>query len=301
MKIITAALMLAISVTALGAQRVAAVEVETDAQKRLGVSVQALAAVETSAQIPAAGRVLDPTMLATLSANLDAADAAVAASTADVERAAKLYKEDGNISLKALQTARAQATADRSALTALQTELRLTWGGAFAEMTAAERRARIGKLVGGSAALVRADPLQGRDGFSPDSALVITATGALIDGTLLGTAPQAANSGLGPGYLIWAETTALPPGLAVRVTLADSTHPVRGVLLPRSAVVRWNGLDWAYVANDATHFERRAVRPVALRQDGWIVGNALRANERAVVAGAEAVLAVDVALPAGGE
>ncbi|NUR22850.1 MAG: hypothetical protein HOQ08_08105 [Frateuria sp.] len=72
-------------------------------------------------------------------------------------------------------------------------------------------------------------------------------------------------------------------------------EPVRGVLLPRGAIVRWNGQDWAYVATGADRFERRAVTPRAMTPAGWVVGAPFKPGERVVVQGAEALIAVDAA------
>jgi len=74
---------------------------------------------------------------------------------------------------------------------------------------------------------------------------------------------------------------------------------VRGVLLPRAAIVRWNGLDWAYVATGRTQFARRAVTARAMTPAGWLVGAPFKPGERVVVQGAEALIAVDVAPTSG--
>jgi hypothetical protein len=68
-----------------------------------------------------------------------------------------------------------------------------------------------------------------------------------------------------------------------------------GVLLPRSAVVRWNGEAWAYVVSDATHFERRAVKALAMTPTGWLVGEPFKAGEKVVTRGVEALIALDAA------
>ena len=67
------------------------------------------------------------------------------------------------------------------------------------------------------------------------------------------------SAGLAGGWLLEAPGAGLTPGMLLTARLQGSGTGASGVLLPRGAVVRWNGVAWAYVATDATHFERRAV------------------------------------------
>jgi hypothetical protein len=118
--------------------------------------------------------------------------------------------------------------------------------------------------------------------------------GTGVPARVLGTLPRS-TSGLAAGWLLQADAGPLVPGMVLTAQLQGVGAPVHGVLLPRAAIVRWNGLDWAYVATGTTRFERRAVTPRAMTPAGWLVGAPFKPGERVVVQGAEALVAVDAA------
>ncbi len=80
------------------------------------------------------------------------------------------------------------------------------------------------------------------------------------------------------------------PGMLVGVSVPSGKGQVRGVLIPASAVVQWDGLEWAWVRREAGTYQRLRVptdRPVA---GGWLAGAPWQAGDSVVTAGAEQLL-----------
>ena len=280
---------------ALIAPAAGATDLDAAAQSRLGLRLATLANGELPSTTHAVADVLDPVPLAKAVDELAAAQAAADASRAEAARTRALLAANGNASRKALEAAQAQAIADTTRLREARIVLRTTWGDDLADMQAAQRDRLVDALVRGSLVLLRAEPL-GR----PNASLKVHAAslqmprGDQVPAQVLGQLPRS-TSGLAAGWLLQAPAGTLVPGMVLTAQLMGETGAVRGVLLPREAIVRWNGLDWAYVVAGANRFERRAVQPRAMTPAGWLVGAPFKAGERVVVQGAEALIAVDAA------
>lgn len=272
-----------------------ATELDAAAQSRLGLRLATLAEGQMPPTTRAVADVLDPVPLAKAVDEVAAAQAAADASSAEAVRTRALLEAQGNASRKALEAAQAQAVADKSRLREARIALRSVWGDDLEDMDSQHRDRLIDALVAGQQVLLKAEPL-GR----PDAPLQVRAAtlqmphGADVQAQVLGRLPRS-TSGLAAGWLLQADAGSLVPGMVLTAQLQSSGEPVRGVLLPRAAIVRWNGQDWAYVANGADQFERRMVTPRAMMPAGWLVGAPFRPGERVVVQGAEALVAVDAA------
>ncbi|MGB9625391.1 MAG: hypothetical protein ACPMAQ_11065, partial [Phycisphaerae bacterium] len=86
----------------------------------------------------------------------------------------------------------------------------------------------------------------------------------------------------------------LRPGLAVTAYIALPGEPEQGVVVPRVAVVQFDGRDWAYVQLSEERFSRRMIattRPVA---DGWFVSGGLAPGGPVVVSGAQTLLSEEL-------
>ncbi|UGB38631.1 hypothetical protein [Frateuria soli] len=272
-----------------------ATELDAASQARLGLRLATLAQGSMPPTTRAVADVLDPVPLAKAIDELEAAQAAAHASHAELARTKALLAAEGNASRKALEAAQAQAATDRARLREARVALRSAWGDDLADMAPARRDQLLDALVRGDQVLLRAEPL-GR----PAATLKVRAAtlrmpgGAGVTARVLGRLPRS-TSGLAAGWLLQAEAGPLVPGMVLTAQLDGEGTPVRGVLLPRAAIVRWNGLDWAYVATGATEFERRVVHPGAMTPTGWLVGAPFKPGERVVVQGAEALVAIDAA------
>lgn len=277
------------------ATHAAATEVDAGAQSRLGLALVELHAAQAPAGVAASAEVLDPAALAKTADDIAALQAAADASGAEARRVQALFAADGNMSRKALDAARAQAAADQAKLRQARTQLRVDWGPAIAALDAPALHARAEALLDGRVAWLKAEPLATpAPGFQAAGATLRQGDGPEAAARVLGPLPRS-TSGLAGGWLLEAPGAGLAPGMLLTARLQGAGAGATGVLLPRGAVVRWNGVAWAYVAIDATHFERRAVNALALTADGWIVGAPFKVGEKVVARGAQTLIALDAA------
>lgn len=271
-----------------------ATELDAAAQARLGLRVARLASLQIAPTQQATAEVIDPGPLVADLDQVAVAQAASDASAAEYQRTAALLAANGNASRKALQAAHAQAVADRARLREARMQLRIAGGSAFAALSPVGQGQWLDRLGSGRTVLLRAEPLAGASSFTATRAELLRPGRASVGARVLGPFPSS-RSGLGGGWLLAADDGSLVPGMVLTAQLRGDGPPRVGVLLPRSALVRWNGVAWAYVVTDPTHFERRAVS-AALRIDGgWLVGAPFKAGEQVVTQGVEALIAVDAA------
>lgn len=286
---------------ALAVHPAAAAQLDAQAQQRLGLQRATLRTRTLHTTLEATADVLDPVSLAHQLGRVQAARAAAEASAAELRRTRALLAAHGNASRKALEAARAQQAADRASMRDARSALRMQWGESLAELPSDRRETLLDALLDGHAALLAAEPMRAPpQGFAPERAHVDLADGHAVPAKVLGRLPNS-RSGLAPGWLLQTDVPGLAPGMALTARLEDDTRTVHGTWLPDAAIVRWNGRSWAYVAIDATHFERRPVTPLAVRPQGWLVGAPFRGGEQVVVRGAEALIAVDAASAPGSE
>ena len=287
-----AARLLCSAALAVASATAAATEVDAATQARLGLALAELRAAQAPVELAATADVLDPAALAKAADDIAALQATAEASNAEAQRVQALYAADGNMSRKAVEAARAQAAVDRSKLQQARTQLRVDWGAAIAALDARALHARTEALLDGRTAWLKAEPLAA-------PAPAFSASGALLQpgelaARVLGPLPRS-SSGLAGGWLLEAPGAGLAPGMTLTARIQGGGAGTAGVLLPRGALVRWNGVTWAYVATDATHFERRAVSALAITANGWIVGAPFKAGEKVVASGAGALIALDAA------
>jgi hypothetical protein len=274
------------------------VEVTQSAQQRLDLHTVALAAASRPVQLPATMDVLDPAPLARLAEDIAVAEAAASTSAAEARRSEILFHADANVAAKVVEAARGQATIDAARVRQLRTDLTLTWGARLGRLEVATLRRTLVPYVNGERVLLRAQYLQDVR-TTPTGASVDVTGNPPVEATVLGRLPQS-TTGLNPEWLLAASGADLVAGMHAVGYLRVASDRVAGLLLPREAIVRWNGLAWTYVQVDPTHFERRPVEPAQRLDDGWLVGSsvALRPGERVVVAGASALLAIEAGTPA---
>ena len=281
-----AAVLMAVAIDA------AATEVDAATQARLGLTLAELRAAQAPVELPASAEVLDPSSLAKTADDLAALQATADASGAEARRVQALFAADGNMSRKAVEAARAQAAVDQARLQQARTQLRMDWGSAIAALDAHALHVRAESLLDGRTAWLKAEPLAApAPGFQAAGAVLRQGD---VNARVLGALPRS-TSGLAGGWLLEAPGADLMPGMMLTARIRGAGTGTAGVLLPRGAVVRWNGVAWAYVATDATHFERRAVNALAINADGWIVGAPFKAGEKVVARGAETLIALDAA------
>jgi hypothetical protein len=263
------------------------VTLDLQAQARLGVRTVPLKSERRSAQIDAFAKVLDPGPLAQLQTDLEAAEASAAASAAEARRAAALNTSGSAVSSKDAEAAKAQADNDAVHVQQLRQRLGLEWGPGIQRLTDARRRELIRALSNGQAALVHIDS-PSNEGQAQARSVEIDIGDGQAHGELLGAA-RAAEPRLQSSGLI-AEVRG-KSAILLSVGLIQSAHintpaSAPGVVIPRSAVIRFNGSDWAYVRHGPQGFERRRLDNPTAGEAGLFVTRGFSAGDELVVQGA---------------
>ena len=263
------------------------VTLEPDVQARLGVRSVPLKSERRSAQIDAFAKVLDSGPLAQLETDIQAAEAAAAASAAEAARAKALNASGSAVASKEAEAAEAQAKADGVRLQQLRQRVGLEWGPGMQRLGGAGRRALIAALSNGQAALVHIDS-PNNEGQAQARSVEIDIGDGQAHGELLGPA-RAAEPRLQSSGLI--AVVRGKSAVLLSVGLIQSAHintpaSAPGVMIPRSAVIRFDGSDWAYVRRGAQGFERRRLDNPTPGPSGLFVTKGFSAGDELVVQGA---------------
>lgn len=283
----------------------AGVVLDAAAQERLGIRFETLTAVAVADRIVGLGVVQSAAPLAQLDAESSQARAVAAASQAALTRAEALYADQEGTSLAVVEGARRDAAAAASAVELAERRLVIDWGGGGPLAAAASRSLWLRSLIGGRAALVRAQFSAGT-GFDP------AATRIEVDPFSRGGAPLAARHAWpapgdpavpGVALFVLVEASQAPrPGDRVRVVALGAVSP--GVVVPAAALVLADGATWCYVLSGSADAgsERFARRPLAIDRPeagGYFVASGLAPGDRVVVSGGGSLLAGEVGAVSG--
>jgi hypothetical protein len=272
----------------------AGVQVSADVQHRLGVVTQKLAVARQSTEIDAFAKVLDPAPLAQSDSDLNTAEAVAVASAAQARRSQALHAADGSIAAKDVEAAVSQARQDALKVISLRRQLALAWGPGVARLSDAARGRLVRALVAGSAALVHVDT-HNNDGQTGARFVKVDVGDGSLRGVVIGPARQAEPRLQSSGLIVevtGAQAMLLSVGLTQSAHIESST-PQSGVVLPRTAVVRFRGADWVYVRTGPTTFERRLAQGPVAEDDGLFVAQGFASGDELVVQGAQALFAAE--------
>ena len=271
-------------------------------QRRLGVEVQVLAETRRHRQVAAFAKVLDTGPLANLESDLESQIAAAAASSAEAARARMLSRNGTGMSFKDAEAAIAQASQDQTKLNLLRRRVGLEWGPGLAGMSDARRRTLIKALSAGKAALVQIDTPDSEGQAGARTVEIDIGSGSVhapVIGPSRTAEPRLQSSGLislvtGPQAILFSV------GL-VQSARIEQPSSETGVLLPRSAIIRNLGSNWAYVRIGPQTFQRRRIAALEPLADGDFTSEGIRPGETVVTHGAAALFAMDRALVSSGD
>lgn len=261
-------------------------------RQRLGIVVAPLAAWSGAQQAGGFAKGLDASALAAIVAEIDSARATAAASQAEATRLDALYRSDVSASRRALEAARAQAAADLARLRLARQRIGLEYGPGLAELGDAGVRQLVSRIAAGDAALIRIDV---------PGALLVRGTavqvraGDLVAGARVLGAAAAADSKLqSAGVLAVVTGPEARQVLAGRVlsVQAASGGSVSGVLVPRDAIVRYQGQMWVF-RQEGGKFEREVLIDPQPVEAGWLVRGGLKPGETIVIHGGTGLLALE--------
>ena len=270
------------------------ITLDDETQRSIGLKVEPIAATELLPEIKGFGNVIDPTTLAAALNNLATVEAAYNATSKELERL-KTLKEQGNASDRALQAAEAAALRDQLLIQSAKDQLMLTWGKAMVEQK--DLPGFVRSLTALDSALVRINLPAGEDIKSdPTGARIFRLSGKSVDAQFLGVAPGVDPLIQGQGYmfLVKPNEIGLRPGESLTGYLKIPGEPVKGMGVPRNAVVRSEGRAWAYVQTGDTAFTRKEVPLDHPLESGWFVKEGFAPNDRVVVTGVQTLLSEEL-------
>jgi len=271
----------------------ASVRLDAEARSLAGIEVSPVAAREIPAETEVYGRILDPMPLAGLVFELDAARAADGAAQREAQRVKRLYRGAENASARELEAAEVARAQTRGALETARARLVTGWGEGLAARD--DLTDLAGRLVTGRCAIARVDVPPGAEApETPTARLVAFGSESPLESTALGVAPQTDPLLQGRGLLFLVERDPPPPGTAVTAWLRTSGAGIRGVDVPRAALLRHAGGVFAYVESAPNRFDRRPLTVVRPSEDGWLVAGGLAPGDRVVVSGAAILLSSEL-------
>jgi hypothetical protein len=262
------------------------VKLDLASQNRLGVKSAALKAEKRKGEVDAFAKVLDPGPLVALDTDLATAIAAAAASRAEAVRSKALNVAAGVVSAKDAEAAESQARQDAIKTAFLRRRLGLEWGPGLARLSDPKREALIRALVSGKAALVHVDT-PSNEGQAGARTVKVDVGADSVAGVVLGAARAAEPRLQSSGLIVEVDG---PSAILLSVGLTQSAHidsgdAKSGVVVPRSAVIRYQGSDWAYVRRAGTRFDRRLLVTSVPEEAGLFVTDGFSPGDEVVTDG----------------
>ncbi len=278
----------------------AVIQLGPGTRDRIGLQVTTLAQTQLAQELRGVGRVLDPSALAVPFYDRESARTALEVAEREYQRVATLQRGSANASQRDLEVARATLERDRAAFQSAQARLLSVFGPELVARRE-ELAALVPALAAREVALARIDlPVGEKPTVRPTGARVAALADEAAEpqnALVLGPAPDADPVIQGRGFLVRIEHTPWPPGTALVGFLAVGDRPTAGVLVPRSALVRFEGQVFVYVEHpeDINTIERRPIEVAQLTRDGAFIEAGLAAGEQVVVVGAQQLLSTELA------
>ncbi len=290
------------------------VTLDVETQARLGLKMALPVATQWQPELKAYGQVLDSAPLLEALMELGRAEMTFDSSHQELERAKKM-KADNNLSERAFQEAEAMYKQNFAAVTAAQLKLQNGWGRKISEMMGSvvvppgtERMPDdFLKRYPENVALVRVDlPVGERWNSDMRSARLVT----LVEKTspemadyfdVLPTMDAQAQQQAVLFSVVQNATNRLVSGEALTAFIKTSGEAISGVVIPASAVLRYEGKGWVYVQMETNQFVRAEIPLDCLTENGWFVLGNISTTNQVVVSGAQAVLSAELNSGATGE
>jgi membrane fusion protein, multidrug efflux system len=284
------------------------ITLDSATEDRLGLRTEVLHESVTQQQVQALGLVLSVDSLANLRSNYIATKAKVEADRAKLDaiqnesqRLQSLYQNDQNASLKALQAQDAlvrsgeadMETAERS-LAAQKELVRLQWGPVVSKWVETDTPERtdppeLDRILMQQELLVQVSLPPGLTA-GPTSALLESPNGKIAQAMAVSPFPRVDPRTQANSFLYRMPVAdGFAPGVSVSVRLPVGPA-VKGVLVPDSAVVWWQGTPWFYVETVAGHFVRRQVPTNVRVEHGWFVTSGVVPGDKIVTVGSQDLL-----------
>ncbi|MGB7025202.1 MAG: hypothetical protein WBD73_15510 [Candidatus Acidiferrales bacterium] len=272
-------------------------------QSRVGVAVAHLQGLTAREQVTVPAIVLSPEDLitarsnyVTISANLEKTRTKIQVGQEEYDRLNSLYEDQKNASQKDLQAAQGALRSDQADAQAAQQDLALqmaavrqNWGDAVANWVV-NNSAKLNRVFDQSDFLVQVTLPAG---FSPTfpQAITLDLPGlGHAEAKLISEFPRIDPRIQGIGLLYIAPSRlGFAPGLNLIARLPVGQE-MRGVLIPNSAIVWWQGNAWVYVQTAPGRFVRRLVPTGEPLANGRFVSTSFSPHEEVVIRAAQLLL-----------
>jgi hypothetical protein len=274
---------------------------DADAQRQDGIATVTLRNASHQDELRAYGRVLDLQALTELAsgytnakAQLEIAQAKLAASQTAFARARKLYKDQQNVSAAQLQAAEAAFRIDQAGAAAAESQLRTlaataqqSWGPVLGQAIV-DATPLLARLIARQDVLVQVTLRPGQSiAEPPANGFAQLDDGSRVPLDFVSPATKTDPRIQGSSFLFTAPTSSgLLPGMSTAALLLGG-HAIEGAVVPLSAIVWERGRAWAYFRSGPKTFARRAIRTDVPAPKGGYVAQGLPDNTEVVVRGAQ--------------
>ena len=279
------------------------ITLDPETQSRIGITVAFPKAITARKQTTAPAVVLSAQELVTARNNyvaaqtaLEKAEASLQVTKQESDRLKALYEDNQNASQRALQSAegslrsgQADVQAARQDLALQAAALRQSWGDVVGKWVV-EDPPPLDRVFDQREFLVQVTLPVGAVSAGPETVSLELPGSEYAQAKLVSAFPRVDPRIQGASFLYLAQNHfALAPGLNVTARLPVGGL-VRGVLVPRRAVVRWQGNAWVYEELSPGHFVRREIATDTVLANGVLVSGSLSPGHRIVTTGAQALL-----------
>ncbi len=276
---------------------------DTRTQSQAGVTVAPLKEVTSRGEMTAPAIVLSAQGLVSARAsyaagqtNLEKARVNVDVAQEEYDRLKILYEGQQNVSQKSVQAARGALRLDqvdvegaRQSLALQVAAVRQSWGSVIASWIAANP-ASLNRVFEQSEFLVQVTLPAGAESSPPARITLEIAGSTQIEARLISPFPQVDPRVQGVGLLYIARNRlGLAPGLNL-VAHIPTGRQMRGVVIPESAIVWWQGNAWVYQQTASGRFVRRLVPTNTPLGNGLFVSGGFSPGDQIVVRGAQVLL-----------
>jgi hypothetical protein len=272
-----------------GANGETIISLDAETQKRIGLAVTNLVAMEFLPEVNGFGHVVDTATLAAAVAELETARSTAEVSGKEYERL-KSLADGNNVSAKNLETAKADATRDQLAYETARAKFSTAWGKKLSESAADILKS----LADGEATLFKIDLPGGTISGSPRGARIVSVSD---DEVFKNAEFFDAGQGVDPqtqaqSFVFKAGASQLKPGAAVQAFISIDGAVASGAAVPPEAVLRYQGKTWIYLQTGESDFTRREISD--FNSDGGWFARDLSATNRVVIGGAQTVLSAEL-------
>lgn len=276
------------------------VHLDKDSEAVSGIRTVELQRAEGRTETQAAAVVLAPqelldlrTSYLTAVVQVEKARASANASQLEYQRLSQLNKEDQNASDRAVQAAEATYRSDAATLENAEQALSLAvlpaeqrWGSVVSKWIASDAPSLHDVFQGRAYLLQVTLP----SGTKAGRRLLLEAGQRTAYATFVSAFPHVDPRFQAPSYLyITQAEPELAPGMNV-IALASGGTEHAGVILPRDAVLSWQGKSWVYVEAESGTFKRTEVVLDTPLQNGWFIRQGLKPGEHVVITGGQQLL-----------